>query len=102
MTDVIRRKLTEKDLLEIPSYEEFFLAAGGYGVSQIDICEDSNLLDTSIMKSGLRDQDINILALERKSAIIPNPHAATKLLLHDKLICFGKLENIKEHLKPEK
>ncbi|MFC1556714.1 hypothetical protein ACFL6I_12540 [candidate division KSB1 bacterium] len=54
------------------------------------------------MKSGLRDNDINILAIERKGAIILNPCAAAKMLLHDKLICFGKLEVIKELFNAEK
>ncbi|MFC1556715.1 hypothetical protein ACFL6I_12545 [candidate division KSB1 bacterium] len=44
-TEIIRKKLTEKDRIEIPSYEEFFLAASGYGVTQIDIGDDSIVLN---------------------------------------------------------
>jgi K+/H+ antiporter YhaU regulatory subunit KhtT len=46
----------------------------------------------------LRILDISVLAIEREGEAIPNPLAETKTLLDDKLICFGKLENIRKEL----
>ncbi len=41
---------------------------------------------------------ISIYAIAREDLTIPNPNADTKIALGDKLICFGKLENIRNKL----
>ena len=98
LTEILRKKIEEKEVIDTTTFEELFLATGGYGVSKIEVHENFPLLDKTLFESGLRKLDIMILAIERKGAIIPNPPSGTKILLDDKLICFGKLENIKKEL----
>ncbi len=50
------------------------------------------------MNSELRDADVTVLAIQKEGEIIPNPSARTKIALGDKLICFGKLENIRNKI----
>ena len=87
--------MAKKELIKRVSFEELMIATGGYGVSQIEVCQDSPVLNKTLLESGLRMQDITVLAIERKGVTISNPAAETKILLGDQLICFGKLENIR-------
>lgn len=94
-TDFLRSRIMKNEIIKRVSYEELVVATGGYGISQIEICDNSPIIDKTLMTSELRSQDITVLAIERERVIMPNPPARTKLGLGDKLICFGKLENIR-------
>jgi len=80
------------------SFEELVVATGGYGISQIEVCKDSPVLNKTLVEPGLREKDITLLAIERKGQIIPNPPAMMKIIFSDKLICFGKLEDIRNKI----
>jgi len=98
MTNILRKKIIKKEIFQKVSFEELLLATGGYGVSQIAVNAGSPVLGKTLAKSGLREQDIMVLATVRGSETIPNPPANMKILLGDKLICFGKLENIRNRI----
>lgn len=67
----------------------------GYGVAEVYIPEDSNLVGKSIDDSGLPENDINVLTLYRGKLVIPNPKSKRTLRPGDRLLCFGKLEAMK-------
>ncbi|MBQ0724738.1 MAG: 30S ribosomal protein S6--L-glutamate ligase [Cycloclasticus sp.] len=67
----------------------------GYGISDIVIPAESNLVGKSITDSGLLEQDINILDISRGNKVIPNPKDSRILEPDDKLLCFGKLESMR-------
>jgi len=98
LTNFLRRKLIRRELIQRVSFEELMLATGGYGVARIAVCSGSPVLNKTLLESALRSQDINILAITREGKTIANPAAATELLLNDELLCFGKLENIKNRV----
>ena len=98
LTDVLRSHIVKRDIIKSVSFEELVVTTGGYGVSSIEICKDSSVLEKAIRNTDLRKHDITILAIERKDGVIPNPSADSEILLGDKLICFGKLENIRREL----
>ena len=98
LTNILRTQMVKKELVKRVSFEELVVATGGYGVSQIETCKDSPILNKTLLESNLRQHDITVLAIERKGITIPNPPADTKILLDDKLMCFGKLENIRREL----
>ena len=98
MTNILRKKIIKKEIFQKVSFEELLLATGGYGVSQIAVNAGSPVLGKTLAKSELREQDIMVLATVRGSETIPNPPANMKILLGDKLICFGKLENIRNRI----
>jgi ribosomal protein S6--L-glutamate ligase len=68
----------------------------GYGVAELLVREGSELIGTSIADSGLRDRDITVLSLHRETDVIPNPRTERVLQAHDRLLCFGKLESMRD------
>jgi hypothetical protein len=96
LTDFLRKKVIKKELFTASSFEELLLATGGYGVSKIDICAGSPVLDKTLIESQLRRHDVTVLAIVREERTMPNPPADTKMLMGDQLICFGKLQNIRD------
>jgi hypothetical protein len=98
MTTFLRKKIIKKEIFQRVSFEELLLATGGYGISRIAVSSGSPVLNKTLAKSGLREQDIMVLATVRGAETIPNPPANLKILLGDELICFGKLENIRSRV----
>ncbi|MFH1614393.1 MAG: TrkA C-terminal domain-containing protein [Planctomycetota bacterium] len=96
LTNVLRENVIKKEIVKPVSFEELTVATGGYGVSRIDVCSDSLILNKTLSESELRRHDITVLAIESGDKTIPNPSADIKILLGDRLICFGKLENIRK------
>ncbi len=74
----------------------------GYGVAELVVPKDSDLVGKAIADSGLRDKDIVVLKLERRDKVIPNPKGARELRAHDRLLCFGKLEEMRALLPKRK
>ncbi|MFK7805308.1 MAG: RimK family alpha-L-glutamate ligase [Anaerolineae bacterium] len=68
----------------------------GYGVTELHIPEGSRYAGNSIHDSGLREKDINVLTLYRGTTVIPNPRASRILEPGDRLLCFGKMELMRE------
>ena len=73
----------------------------GYGVAELFISEGSHMAGKSIVESGLREQDISVMTLERGGNTIPNPRETRELQAGDRLLCFGKLEAMKDWI-PER
>jgi ribosomal protein S6--L-glutamate ligase len=68
----------------------------GYGVSELFVPEGSNFVGKTIEETKLSEQDINVLTLYRGAKVIPNPRASRVLEPQDKLLCFGKLEAMRD------
>ncbi len=75
--------------------------SSGYGIAEIFIPEGSELIGKSIDESGLSDKDINVLTLYRGTTVVPNPRLKRVLEPGDRLLCFGRLETLRD-LIPEK
>lgn len=73
----------------------------GYGVAELLVREGADLVGRTIEESGLRDRDISVLTLTRGTTVIPNPKLSRVLEPEDRLLCFGKLESMKD-LVPER
>ena len=73
----------------------------GYGVSEILIRAGSNFDGKTITEPKLRDSDINVLTLYRSTTVIPNPREARTLQANDRLLCFGKLDAMRDLLPPK-
>lgn len=73
----------------------------GYGVAELSIPEGSHYVGKTIQESGLRDRDINVLTLHRGTSVIPNPRSTRLLEANDRLLCFGKLEAMRELIPPK-
>jgi ribosomal protein S6--L-glutamate ligase len=68
----------------------------GYGVAELHIPEGSDYVGKTIAESGLRDRDINVLSLHREGKVVPNPRGERSLQGADRLLCFGKLDAMRD------
>ena len=67
----------------------------GYGVAEILVRDDAEIVGHTIAESGLRDRDITVLTLHRDTEVIPNPRQNRVLEANDRLLCFGRLEEMR-------
>ena len=63
--------------------------------------DGAELIGKTIAESGLRDRDITVLTLHRGTTVIPNPRVSRELQAEDRLLCFGKLEEMRS-MVPER
>ncbi len=98
LTDGLRKRIIKKEIIKSVSREELALATGGYGVSKIQVSEGNPIVGKVLSESGLRKDDITVLAIIRDDNTIPNPAANREILSGDELICFGKLDIIRKRL----
>ncbi|MBI9104367.1 MAG: RimK family alpha-L-glutamate ligase [Spirochaetales bacterium] len=70
--------------------------SSGYGVAELHIPLGSEYIGKSIKGSGLEERDINVLTLYRSASVIPNPRQSRILEAGDRLLCFGKLELMRD------
>ncbi len=68
----------------------------GYGVTEVYVPDGSKYVGQTISETQLRENDINVLTLYRGSKVIPNPRNDRVLEPNDKLLCFGKLEAMRD------
>lgn len=101
LTDYLRSRIKASGIVEPVSFEELMVSTGGYGVIQAEIRADSPFIGKSLAKSGLRDKDITVLVMRRPDESVPNPAANTRIHLGDRLLCFGKLDQMKQVFQAE-
>ena len=68
----------------------------GYGVAELQVGEASGMVGRTIDDSGLRSRDIVVLTLNRGTTVIPNPKGSRELEAEDRLLCFGRLEDMRD------
>ncbi len=74
--------------------EELLQQSDGYGIASILVGRRSKFAGLTLSKSGFKEKDLMILSVERDEGVIPVPKAQTKIQVGDRLICYGKLENL--------
>jgi ribosomal protein S6--L-glutamate ligase len=73
----------------------------GYGVAELVVHGGADLVGTTLGESGLSERDITVLTLHRGATVIPNPRRSVELQAQDRLLCFGKLEEMRSMI-PER
>lgn len=68
----------------------------GYGVTELYIPEGSKFVGQTILQSTVEDKDLNVLTLYRDGKVYPNPRRDRTLEPGDKLLCYGKLEAMRD------
>jgi hypothetical protein len=103
LTNFLRKRIIKREIFERTTFDELLIATGGYGVSKVDVPTGSFFVGKSLVKAALRSKhDITLLAVTREGVTISNPSADEKIQVGDELICFGKLENIRETFSTQK
>jgi ribosomal protein S6--L-glutamate ligase len=67
----------------------------GYGVAELLVHGDADIVGKTLGDSGLRERDISVLTLHRGTSVIPNPRGSHVLEPEDRLLCFGRLEEMR-------
>ncbi|GJM18354.1 MAG: putative alpha-L-glutamate ligase [Phycisphaeraceae bacterium] len=67
-----------------------------YGVTELHIPDGSGLVGKTIQESELRERDITVLTLNRGTSVISNPKSSRVLEPGDRLLCYGKLETMRD------
>jgi len=73
----------------------------GYGVAELLVHTNAELVGKTLGESGLWERDITVLTLHRGATVIPNPRKGQLLEAGDRLLCFGKLEEMRSMI-PER
>ncbi len=68
----------------------------GYGVADVYIPDGSELVGKTIAESPLRERDIAVLNLHRGTSVISNPRSSRVIEPGDKLLCYGKLSEMRD------
>lgn len=95
VTSLAKKRLVKSQLIPPEKFEEIFVAPGGYGVSRVDIEENSPVLNKTLIEADLRKHGITVLVIERGATTIANPPSETRIQAGDVLLCFGKLTAMK-------
>ncbi len=100
LTKLLRNRIVKRELFKRVSFEELLVATGGYGISRVKVTQSAfgGMIGKGLSELQLRQKDITVLAIIRGEETIPNPTAKNKINLEDELICFGRLEDIKEKI----
>lgn len=67
----------------------------GYGVAELVVRAGADLVGKTISESGLSERDITVLTLHRGTMVVPNPRRGVELQAEDRLLCFGRLEEMR-------
>ncbi|MBN9612439.1 MAG: RimK family alpha-L-glutamate ligase, partial [Actinobacteria bacterium] len=73
----------------------------GYGVAELMVHSGAEQVGKQLGELGLWDRDITVLTLHRGVQVIPNPRKHVVLEAEDRLLCFGKLEEMRSMI-PER
>ncbi len=66
--------------------------SASYGVAELAIHDGAELLAGGATVGALREEDITVLTLNRGTMVIPNPRDGQSLEVDDRLLCFGRLD----------
>jgi ribosomal protein S6--L-glutamate ligase len=74
----------------------------GYGVAEIVMNAGAEHVGQTLGSVGLWERDIQVLTLYRGTTVLPNPHKSELLEAGDRLLCFGKLEEMRSMIPTRK
>jgi Trk-type K+ transport system membrane component len=96
MTSALRRKVVARyEAGRTVSFEELTITTGGYGVLRIPVPTNTLIVNKTLLDSGLKAENILVLAIVRGSETIPNPAVSAQIRENDELICFGRMDSIR-------
>jgi ribosomal protein S6--L-glutamate ligase len=67
----------------------------GYGVAELVVHPGAEVVGRTVGESWLAEKDITVLTLHRGHSVVPNPRNKTVLEDGDRLLCFGKLDEMR-------
>lgn len=83
-------------LIRKKSIEEVLRLGDTYGVAEVTIDENSELLALTLAQAGLTEKNILVLAIERDGRFIHMPRSFDRILAKDVLLVYGDLESLRQ------
>ena len=74
----------------------------GYGVAELLVREDGSFVGQSLGDTDLDERDIRVLTVQQGTEVIPNPRRSLVLEANDQLLCFGRLEEMRDMIPKRK
>ena len=102
VADAIIEQIEEQVLFPEIDVRQRLTVSGGYGAAEFQVAPDSPLAGRTIAATGLREQDVLVLQIDRNGVVIANPRGSRELFAGDKLLCFGKLLTLRTLVPPSK
>ncbi len=97
--NIIKKRILKRKIIKPVSFEELIVATGGYGILSIKVQKNSLLIDKTLSQAKLvKSCNMEVLAIDRGEEAISFPPESTKVLFGDKLICYGKLDEVRNKL----
>ncbi len=72
-----------------------------YGVAEIVVHEGA-MVGMTLAETDLKDRDITVLTLQRGTTVVPNPSGKRVLETSDRLLCFGRLDAMRDLVAPRR
>lgn len=82
--------------VEKKTVEEILHITPDYGIAKVIIKENSPLIGVSISQAGFTQKEVLILSIEREGSSIILPKAEDIIKKGDQLICYGRMDSIRE------
>lgn len=96
LTKRIEARLEKRPLFEKRPVEEILRVAKDYGIAEVTMKGNCQNIGKTLKESSFRENDILVLAIQRKNNVIPAPKASDTIQLDDTLICYGKFDNLEK------
>ena len=94
-TSIIDYIAAQVDFPEIDIRQRLTVSRG-HGVNEIYVPKGSFYEGKSIKECDFEGKNLNILTIYRKDKAIPNPKSSIVLEAEDSLLCFGKLDSMRD------
>lgn len=93
--EIIAVWLLKEKIVQSAEMEELTFSSNGYGVSRLDVTEDSPIAGKRIKETPLAEHGVTILSIERLSESLVYPTGLTEIEVGDSIFCFGPIEAIR-------
>jgi len=92
----IQKRLSGYSTLNIVEFEELLQVSGHVGLSALSVAADSEMAGRSLAELGLGSKHVLVLSIDRQGRIIAEPTAATVVQEGDRLICYGRMDVMRD------
>ncbi len=92
----VRKRIVEKKIIIPEKIVEQLLAPEGFGLSQFELPQGHPMIGKALQEINLKEIGIQVLMAQRGESVISIPKGDFRIAPEDRLICFGKLEKIRE------
>lgn len=94
LTNVIVRLMRRGRTRSYLMAEEILHQSGGYGIARVAIDKKDMPAGMTVKNTGLGEQGVVVLAIERGDTVKPFPEDTETLSAGDYLLCYGKISGI--------